>query len=133
MNQLPSIEDDTHGMWRRINVIEFPRTFSETEMDVGLTEKLVSELSGIFNWALEGYKRLRNQKFIFSESKSMQKTKLQYQTDSNSSLDFSLNYLKEADSENSLAFKDVHDCFIKFCEKEGHKKPYPKKQYFISR
>ena len=55
MNQLPSIEDDTHGMWRRINVIEFPRTFSEDEMDVELTGKLVAELSGIFNWALEGY------------------------------------------------------------------------------
>ena len=129
MNQLPSIEDDTHGMWRRINVIEFPRTFSEDEMDVELTGKLVAELSGIFNWALEGYKRLRNQKFIFSESKSMQRRKQQYQTESNSALDFSLNYLKEADSENSLAFKEVSDCYIKFCEKEGHKKPYPKKQF----
>ncbi len=129
MNQLPSIEDDTHGMWRRINVIEFPRTFSEDEMDVELTEKLVAELSGIFNWALEGYKRLRNQKFIFSESKSMQRKKQQYQTESNSALDFSLNYLKEADSENSLAFKEVSDCYIKFCEKEGHTKPYPKKQF----
>jgi putative DNA primase/helicase len=129
MNQLPSIEDDTHGMWRRINVIDFPRTFSENEMDVELTEKLVAELSGIFNWALEGYKRLRNQKFIFSESKSMQKNKQQYQTESNSVLDFYVNYLKKAHSDNSLVFKDVHDCYLKFCEKEGHKKPYPKKQF----
>jgi putative DNA primase/helicase len=40
-------------MWRRIHVINFPRKFSETEMDVELTEKLLDELSGIFNWALE--------------------------------------------------------------------------------
>ena len=59
----------------------------------------------------------------------MQRRKQQYQTESNSALDFSLNYLKEADSENSLAFKEVSDCYIKFCEKEGHKKPYPKKQF----
>lgn len=54
-------------MWRRIHVIEFPRKFAEHEMDVELTEKLMGELSGIFNWALEGYKRLDGQKFIFSE------------------------------------------------------------------
>ena len=70
-------DEQNTGMWRRINVIEFPKTFSEDEMDVELTGKLVAELSGIFNWALEGYKRLRNQKFIFSESKSMQRRKQQ--------------------------------------------------------
>ncbi len=69
MNTLPDIEDNTHGMWRRIHVIEFPRKFAEHEMDVELTEKLMAELSGIFNWALEGYKRLDGQKFIFSESR----------------------------------------------------------------
>ena len=52
MNTLPDIEDNTHGMWRRIHVIEFPRKFAEHEMDVELTEKLMGELSGIFNWAL---------------------------------------------------------------------------------
>ena len=41
MNTLPEIEDNTHGMWRRIHVIEFPRKFSESEMDVELTGKLI--------------------------------------------------------------------------------------------
>ncbi len=41
MNTLPDIEDNTHGMWRRIHVIEFPRKFAEHEMDVELTEKLM--------------------------------------------------------------------------------------------
>jgi putative DNA primase/helicase len=68
MNTLPEIEDNTHGMWRRIYVIEFPHKFSEREADVELTGKLLDELSGIFNWALEGYRRLRDQGFIFSES-----------------------------------------------------------------
>ena len=47
------------------NVIEFPRKFAEHEMDVELTEKLMGELSGIFNWALEGYKRLEGIQAIF--------------------------------------------------------------------
>jgi putative DNA primase/helicase len=69
-------------------VIEFPRKFAEYEMDVELTKKLMGELSGIFNWALEGYKRLGGQKFIFSESSAMCKSKKQYQQQSNSVLDF---------------------------------------------
>ena len=69
-------------------MIEFPRKFAEHEMDVELTEKLMAELSGIFNWALEGYKRLGGQKFIFSESPTMCKSKKQYQQQSNSALEF---------------------------------------------
>lgn len=129
MNQLPSIEDNTHGMWRRIQIIEFPKRFTEDEMDVGLTEKLCNELSGIFNWALEGYKRLRLQKFIFSESKSMQKNKQQYQTQSNSVLNFIATFFEEAKLEDSVAFKDVHNCYKAFCEKEDHKKAYAKRQF----
>jgi len=49
MNEAPVIEDTSHGMWRRLYIINFPRRFSEQEMDVHLTEKLQSELSGIFN------------------------------------------------------------------------------------
>ena len=78
MNTLPEIEDNTHGMWRRIYVIEFPYKFSESEADVELTGKLLDELSGIFNWALEGYRRLRDQDFIFSKSPSMEKSKSRF-------------------------------------------------------
>jgi phage/plasmid-associated DNA primase len=35
-----------------VHVIEFPRKFAEHEMDVELTEKLVAEFSGIFNWSI---------------------------------------------------------------------------------
>jgi len=52
MNQAPNIGDTTHGMWRRIWVIDFSRTSSEEEMDRNLENKLALELSGIFNWAL---------------------------------------------------------------------------------
>ena len=129
MNTLPDIEDNTHGMWRRIHVIEFPRKFAEHEMDVELTEKLMAELSGIFNWALEGYKRLGGQKFIFSESPSMSKSKKQYQQQSNSVLDFIDHCFKDANPEDSVPFKDLYDCYQGFCTTEGNKKRFPKKEF----
>jgi putative DNA primase/helicase len=129
MNTLPDIEDNTHGMWRRIHVIEFPRKFAEHEMDVELTEKLMGELSGIFNWALEGYKRLGGQKFIFSESSAMCKSKKQYQQQSNSVLDFIDNCFKDANTEDSSPFKNLYDCYQGFCATEGNKRCFPKKEF----
>jgi putative DNA primase/helicase len=116
-------------MWRRIHVIEFPRKFAEHEMDVELTEKLMGELSGIFNWALEGYKRLDGQKFIFSESPSMFRSKKQYQQQSNSVLDFIDRCLDDANPEDSAPFKNLYDCYQGFCTSEGNKKCFPKKEF----
>ena len=106
----------------RLHVIEFPRKFAEHEMDVELTEKLMAELSGIFNLALEGYKRLGGQKFIFSESTAMSKSKKQYQQQSNSVLDFMVRCLKDAKPEDSAAFKDLYECYSGFCISEGNKR-----------
>ena len=98
-------------------------------MDVELTEKLMSELSGIFNWALEGYKRLGGQKFIFSESSAMFRSKKQYQQQSNSVLDFIERCLEDASIEDSAPFKDLYNCYQGFCATEGNKRCFPKKEF----
>jgi putative DNA primase/helicase len=95
MKVAPFIEDTSHGMWRRLYIINFPHCFSEKEMDVHLTEKLRSELSGIFNWAIEGYKRLKRNNFIFSQGETMQEAKDRYKTESDSVLSFTSQYVKK--------------------------------------
>jgi putative DNA primase/helicase len=108
MNDYPLIDDASHGMWRRIYIINFPKKFAEKEMDVHLTEKLKMELSGIFNWAIEGYKRLRERDFKFSEGKSMRESKQQYKDQSNSALNFASQYLEISDPEDSIKLKDLY-------------------------
>jgi putative DNA primase/helicase len=46
MNKAPNITDPSHGMWRRIMVIDFPKIITEEEMDRELEMKLAQELSG---------------------------------------------------------------------------------------
>ena len=53
-NSLPQINNTDHGIWRRIKAIPFNRTFSVEEQDKTLIEKLLQELPGILNWAIEG-------------------------------------------------------------------------------
>jgi len=133
MNTLPEINDNTHGMWRRIHVIEFPRKFSQSEMDVELTSKLMDELSGIFNWALEGYRRLRDQGFIFSESPTMRESKKQYKQKNSNVLDFAeLDLRKKLESEESIPFKEIYENYKVFCVNEGVKRIFPKKDFRLA-
>jgi putative DNA primase/helicase len=72
-NVLPKVNDETIAFYRRLVIINFPKTFNEAEADPHLFEKLTQpkELSGILKWALEGLKRLIQNNFKFSYSKSV--------------------------------------------------------------
>lgn len=60
VNHLPGIRGTDNGIWRRIQVVPFNRSFQGIA-DKTLPEKLAAELSGILNWALEGVREWRNQ------------------------------------------------------------------------
>ncbi len=58
-NHLPRVRGTDEGIWRRMNVIEFKRTFKENERDPYLKDSLRTEKSGILNWMLEGHRRYK--------------------------------------------------------------------------
>ena len=60
-NEYIKSRDTTSGFLRRICFIDFPRKFEGKDADRNLESKLKAELSGIFNWCYEGYKRLKQQ------------------------------------------------------------------------
>lgn len=53
-NHKPRIKGTDNGIWRRLKLIPFDRKFSEEEQDKSLPAKLLAELPGILNWALQG-------------------------------------------------------------------------------
>lgn len=72
-NEIPRIPDKSNGIWRRLHVLPFTRSFDEGEADIELEDKLTAELPGIFNWALEGLRGYL-QKGL-TETKMMKKIK----------------------------------------------------------
>lgn len=58
-NHLPRLLDLTDGFSRRAIVLSFNRQFIGDDCDPNLEGKLLTELSGIFCWAVEGLKELR--------------------------------------------------------------------------
>lgn len=53
VNHKPSVNDDSHGFWRRLRLIPFTQRF-DPKQEPELPEILKSELPGILAWALEG-------------------------------------------------------------------------------
>ena len=53
-NDLPTISGMDEAIWRRIRVIEFPITIPSDQQDKDLADRLISELPGILQWAMQG-------------------------------------------------------------------------------
>ncbi|AXI27279.1 DNA primase [Gemella sp. ND 6198] len=53
-NHRPIIRGTDKGIWRRIRLIPFDREFTDDEVDLDLTSKLLAESDGIFQWVLKG-------------------------------------------------------------------------------
>lgn len=81
MNRLPVVADTSHGMWRRIIMLPFNQIFDEKSRIKDLKEKLDQELSGIFNWCLEGHKRLQAEgHFSYCQQAEEMKGNFQYES-----------------------------------------------------
>lgn len=58
-NHLPRVRGTDEGIWRRLNVIEFNRTFTAGQRDPHLKDTLLAERSGVLNWMLEGHRQYK--------------------------------------------------------------------------
>lgn len=81
-NAQPNVHDTSDGFWRRLKLLPFRRQFTEAEKDIDLPAKLLAELPGILNWALDGLRRLRTVG-TFTASKQATAAAAEYRTASN--------------------------------------------------
>ncbi len=58
-NEFPRITDHSNAFYNRLILIPCDRVFEEHEQNRNLVPQLRQELSGIFNWAIEGLKRFK--------------------------------------------------------------------------
>jgi putative DNA primase/helicase len=59
-NILPKVSNNSYGYYRRIIILTFNNVVDTKNQNRGLIDELKGELSGIFNWALDGLERLLN-------------------------------------------------------------------------
>jgi putative DNA primase/helicase len=118
-NELPKEVEHTHAYFRRFLIIPFDVTIPPEEQDKQLHIKIIeNELSGVFNWVLQGLHRLLQQK-KFSECEAVKIALEQYKLESDSVQMF----LNESDyvrsTSSSTPLKDLHKKYREFCMESG--------------
>lgn len=72
-NDPPKFRNTSGALASRLIHLKFRISFYGRE-DAALTGKLMAELAGIFNWSLEGWRRLGEQGFRFTQSEMSERT-----------------------------------------------------------
>lgn len=120
-NKLPRDVEHTNAYFRRFLIIPFEVTIPEEEQDKELHTKIIkNELSGVFNWVLEGLNRLLEQK-NFTYSDVVQKAREDYELKSDSVRVFiDESEYKKSPTEYVLR-KELYREYRIFCNEEGFK------------
>lgn len=92
-------------------IIPFKRTFSETEQNRNLLEELKEELPGIFNWAMEGLKRLQLNEYRFSYSKAIENEEKKYKM-SQQPVNYFFESMIELDENSKIKRNELYDLYF---------------------
>lgn len=117
-NYLPQIQDETLFTSGRIVVVPFERHFSAEEQDRTLKDRLRTpeNISGIFNWCLEGLRRFRQEGAI--PPKSIQTAVEAYRKDSDKLGLFMEECLEP--SETNVMGNAVYQRYSHWCSENGY-------------
>lgn len=116
-NELPHISDRTRAFFRRMLVVPFRVSFIGRE-DRELEGKLSGEISGILNWALEGRRRLYEQKdFTMSKDLSDIVEDIKRQ---NNPIELYFNECIGFHDDAWVLKKDLYNNYKDFCKEEGY-------------
>lgn len=127
-NSIPkNYGDRTEGFYRRLIIIRFNNTVPKEKRDPDLIEKFRAEADGIFLFALEGLKRLINNRFVFSETKVNAAELQQYREDSDSMLSF-IKECCEIGNEYVCGSTELFTAYKVYCEECGLK-PYSQRTF----
>ena len=117
-NILPKVSDDTNAFYRRLMILEFLHIVAEEDQDPYLVEKLKTELSGIFNWALVGLQRLLTQNSFTIPTSSKRSVK-NFEHDSDVVKKFIAEHCVASETERTLV-ADVYQTFRDYCKRTGN-------------
>jgi putative DNA primase/helicase len=120
-NELPKDVEHTKAFFRRFLIIPFDVTIPDEEQNPNLPKEIIqSELSGVFNWLLDGLKRLldRNR---FSPCEASEKMLQTFQRESDSVAMFLSDEGYKADAEDYLQVQDVYRNYRTYCLDNGYK------------
>ncbi|MEG0378466.1 MAG: phage/plasmid primase, P4 family, partial [Eubacterium sp.] len=131
LNRLPSIIDKTLGFYRRFCIIPFTNTFGALEdvtagnatkvKNPSITKAIIEkEADIVFNWALQGLHRLKENNWKLSTSKASNMAMEQYKEETDSAYSFfkMCITLKEG---SKISCNELYQSYVVYCSNSGIK------------
>lgn len=120
-NELPRDVEQNEAFFRRFIIIKFDVTIPEERRDPDLAQKIISkELSGVFNWVLDGLVRLSHQK-CFSTSRLAIEAVKEYKFNSCSVNLFLQDELYEQSNSEEIKLHSFYLKYNKHSSESGYK------------
>lgn len=120
-NELPKDVEHTNAYFRRFLIIPFDVTIPPQEQDKQLHTKIISkELSGVFNWVLDGLNRLLEQK-RFTDCKAAFEAVEMYKKQSDSVKMFIDESEYKSTPNDYTLIKELYSHYRAFCVEDGFK------------
>ena len=117
-NELPKDVEQNDAFFRRFLIVPFVITIPVEERDSTLPNRIIeSELAGVFNWALEGLRRLLDQQ-KFTVCKAVEEAVQKYREESDTVFLFLAEYDIVA-SNNYTALKEIYGSYQGYCYSNG--------------
>lgn len=118
-NQLPKDVEHTTAYFRRFLIVPFGETIPEEEQDKQLASKIIkNELSGVFNWVLQGLHRLlKNKQFSPCEAARQQLEIYKQESDTVHCFITDEQYKKTTDT--TLKLTELYQEYTTYCKKSG--------------
>ena len=120
-NRLPRDVEQTNAFFRRFLIVHFNVTIPEDEQDKTLHTKIIDqELSGVFNWMLEGLDRLLIQK-RFTESEASKRNLDEYRRSSDNVMQFIEECCSKEDADYCTTVRDLYSAYKSYTLDGGYR------------
>lgn len=126
-NDMPIFKDKSVGLEERLVFIPFDRYLKEEERDTEMTEKLLAELPGIFNWAIEGAKEILADRKL-PKYKVTDDAKDAYRKETDPLYAWFCDEVEVCANASEVTVRDAYDRYREECEDNGNR-PYSKDKF----
>jgi P4 family phage/plasmid primase-like protien len=118
-NELPKSSDRSDGLYRRMILVPFDAKFEGKTKDPFIREKLYAELPGIFNFAMQGYRRLLENNYQFTDSHSLTESLDEYKMENDNVFLWVKDNLSKGDSDTWEWKDDIYNSYKKQMQEDS--------------
>jgi putative DNA primase/helicase len=122
-NEVPDVDvpDEDEAFWRRWLLVEFPNYYPPSERDHSLGDRLTDDevLSGVLNWAIEGWERLLDQGHFTNEDRLAHDKRERWQAWGDSVDKFIADCVETDPDADRISTTDVYERYTAWCHENG--------------